>query len=62
MYLVVFVKRRDAIYISGHDTNYKAIDAVGYGFKGGVKVQLTIYDMKISFINCHLTSGQNAIK
>ena len=57
MYLVVFVKRRDAIYISSNDTNYKAIDPVGYGLKGGVMVQLTIYDMKISFINCHLTSG-----
>ena len=62
MYLVVFVKRRDAIYISSHDTNYRAIDPVGYGFKGGVMVQLTLYDMKFSFINCHLTSGQNKIK
>ena len=61
MFLVVFVKRRDAINISSHNTNYRAVDAVGYGWKGGVMVQFCLYDMTFSFINCHLTSGQNAI-
>ena len=38
MFLVVFVKKRDAIHISSYDTNYRAIDPVGYGYKGGVMV------------------------
>ena len=38
MFLAVFVKRRDAINISSHNGNYRAIDPVGYGYKGGVMV------------------------
>ena len=61
MLLAVFIKRRDAINLSSHNTNYRAIDPVGYGYKGGVMVQFCLYDMTFSFVNCHLTSGQNAV-
>ena len=55
--LSVFVKRRDAQHIQERATNTKALDKVSFGFKGGVTVSFTLYDMSFSFVNCHLKSG-----
>ena len=48
--------------MSSHNTNYRAMDPVGFGYKGGVMVQFTLYDMTFNFVNVHLTSGQNAVQ
>ena len=57
MCLSVFVKKRDAYHIQQIATNTRALDKVGFGFKGGVTVSFTLYDMSFSFLNCHLQSG-----
>ena len=38
-------------------TNTRALDKVSFGFKGGVTVSFSLYDMSFSFVNCHLKSG-----
>ena len=61
IFIVVFVKEQDCRFMRDSSKNYIMKDMIGYGWKGGVMVQFTLYDMSFSFINCHLESGQNAV-
>lgn len=36
------------------ETNAIAKDIIGYGFKGAVMTQFSLYDTNFSFINSHL--------
>jgi len=61
IFLVVFVKDYDCRFMRDSSKNLIMKDLIGYGWKGGVMVQFTLYDTSFSFINCHLESGQNAV-
>lgn len=41
--------------------NLSIKDLLGYGWKGGVMIQFTLYDTTFSFVNCHLESGQTKV-
>ena len=58
MFLMVFVKKDDALSIRNVEENYVVKDLIGYGWKGGVMIKFTLHDTIFSFINCHLESGQ----
>lgn len=58
MFLVVFVKKEDALFMRNVEKNYIVKDLIGYGWKGGVMIQFSLYDTIFSFINTHLESGQ----
>ena len=57
IFLVVFVKEFDCRFMRDTGKNYIMKDMIGYGWKGGVMIQFTLYDTTFSFINCHLESG-----
>ena len=61
IFLVVFVKEYDCRFMRDACKNYIMKDMLGYGWKGGVMIQFTLYDTIFSFVNCHLESGQNAV-
>ena len=60
MFLTVFVKKEDALFMRNVEKNYIVKDLIGYGWKGGVMIQFSLYDTVFSFTNTHLESGQNA--
>ena len=62
IFLVIFVKDYDCRFLRDVCKNYIMKDMLGYGWKGGVMIQFTLYDTVFSFINCHLESGQNAVE
>jgi len=62
IFLVVFVKEYDCRFLRDSGKNLIMKDMLGYGWKGGVMIQFTLYDTVFSFVNCHLESGQNAIE
>ena len=62
IFLVVFVKEYDCRFLSDVQKNYIMKDMLGYGWKGGVMIQFSLYNTVFSFVNCHLESGQNAIE
>ena len=57
IFLVIFVKEFDCRFMRDTGKNYIMKDMIGYGWKGGVMIQFTLYDTTFSFINCHLESG-----
>lgn len=57
IFLVVFVNKYDCRFMRDCNKNYIIKDLLGYGWKGGVMIQFTLYDTNFSFINCHLESG-----
>ncbi len=61
IFLVVFVKKNDQLFMRDVQKNYIMKDMIGYGWKGGVIIQFTLCDTVFSFINCHLESGQTAV-
>ena len=62
MFMGVWVKDQDCRFMRDASKNLIMKDMIGYGWKGGVMVQFTLYDTVFSFINCHLESGQNAVE
>ena len=58
MFLTIFVKKDDALFMRNVEKNYIVKDMIGYGWKGGVMIQFSLYDTIFSFINTHLESGQ----
>lgn len=62
IFLVVFVNKYDCRFMRDSKKNYIIKDLLGYGWKGGVMIQFTLYDTIFSFVNCHLESGQNAVE
>ena len=57
IFLVVFVKEYDCRFLSDVCKNYIMKDMLGYGWKGGVMIQFSLYNTVFSFVNCHLESG-----
>lgn len=57
IFMAVFVKTFDCVFMRDARKNFIMKDLLSYGWKGGVMIQFTLYDTSFSFINCHLESG-----